>query len=199
MNKKDYEQKVLTPLKAWTYLGEIKSEADAQLLGHVPHIAPKAYMHLVYAPLNDEDLIKLEKQIERKLPEQLKKFYEFANGIDIFSGGISLFGYFPYERKFKSHPHNYPGDIQIPNVQARIKGMHEVDVIIASYKWDSSIAIIEEDGSVVRYDIQNGGQVVQTWPDFDTWITSEIEHYSQFFDENGKMMGDGKDVFAPHN
>ena len=198
MDKKSFDEQLIKPIERWSHLGEQTNKMGNRLVGHVPHIAPKAYLHVIFAPSDSEEFEELEDRLGRPVPEQLNQFLGLANGLSFFTGSINVEGFVPYQRKFGVHPHNYPGNIVVRNSTARIKGLHEATVVMAFYKWDGSYASIEPDGSVVRFDAQGHGGALQTWPDFDSWITSEIAYFSQFFDEEGKMKGDGKEIFAPH-
>ena len=93
MDKGEFEEKIIKPLEAWSHLGEETNEMGTRLIGHVPHIAPKAYLHVVYAPSDSDEFAELDERLERLTPAQLKQFFEFANGIDIFSGWMHVEGF----------------------------------------------------------------------------------------------------------
>lgn len=198
MDKVQFEEKIIKPLEAWEHLGEVTNEMGTRLIGHVPHIAPKAYLHVIYAPTDSEEFAELDERLGRPAPNQLKQFFKFANGLRIFSGWVSVEGFVPYKKKAEKHPYNYPADIMFPNSVARIKGLSDGATIVGSYKIDSSKVLIEEDGHVIRIDAQGDGGLIQEWPDFDTWLFSEIEYLSQFFDKDGKITADPKEIFASH-
>lgn len=196
MDKKSYIKEVLRPLSEHLRLGSKVNEVGTQLIGHVPHVAPKAYFHVIYAPLKDEELKALETNLDRSLPIQFKHFLSFANGLDIYSGYLSVLGFVPHKRKAEVHPHNYPGNILVSNVQGRIRGLKHNSVIVGFYKFDGSYVCVEESGKVFRFDANGDGKTIQEWPSFDTWIIFEIKYLRKCFDEAGKLKGDIEKVFG---
>jgi hypothetical protein len=175
MDKNFFNEKILAPLEAWSCFGEERNEVGTRLIGHAPHIAPKAYVHVVYAPLGEADLQEFSERLGRPVPPQLREFLTFANGLSIFLGDeIRVMGYVPLKRRGSTTVHNYPSNIMIPNVSARLKGLSYGAVIVGWYKADSSYVSIEENGTAVRFDSKGSGELIQEWPDFDTWLSLEI-------------------------
>ena len=196
MDNLTFKSKVVVPLETWSCLGEKTNAMGNRLIGHVPHIAPKAYLHTIFAPTDSEEYNDFEHRLGRPVPSLLKRFLSLANGMGLFVDSIRIMGFVPYQKKFESHPYNYPSNILIPNSTARIKGLLEESVVVGWYKWDGSYASIEPGGQVVRFDARGHGGILQTWSDFDSWIMSEIVYYSQFFDKQGKMIGEGNWRFS---
>ncbi|MBK8186909.1 MAG: SMI1/KNR4 family protein [Cellvibrio sp.] len=145
-----------------------------RLIGHCPHIAPQAYLHVLYAPLSEEELQEFRERIGRPVNHELDNFYRFVNGIMIYSGAIRVLGYVPLKRKSNTQIYNYPSNIIIPNVSARIKGLSDGAIIIGFYQADGSYASIEENGCVVRFDAKGDGSLIQKWPSFENWLSSEV-------------------------
>ena len=175
MNTQFFSEKILAPLAAWSALGEATNEMGTRLIGHAPHIAPKAYVHVMYAPLSDQQLEEFRVQVGRAIPRQLLQFLGFANGLSLFLGNqFRVFGYVPLERRASSSVYHYPSSILMANGVARPTGLYPADVIVGWYEEDSSRVCIQESGLVVRFDAQGSGEALQEWPDFDTWLSSEI-------------------------
>jgi hypothetical protein len=81
-------------LKNYNYLGEQKLENGTLLIGLAPHIAPKAWLHCIHAPLNNEEISELEKKLKVTIPECYKLFLKKeANGIKVFNTTFYLFGF----------------------------------------------------------------------------------------------------------
>ena len=198
MDRSEFENQIIRLLTAWTHLGDMTNKMGTRLIGHVPHVAPKAYLHVIFAPLSEEDNNALSEALGRPLPEQLHRFLSFANGMMIYSGSIRVMG---YEKNYKFHSlavYDFPPSILSRNVHARMKGLSDAAVIVGFYKEDGSYVSIEEDERVVRFDAQGDGGSIQEWRDFDTWLFSEIDYLSGFFDREGKMTADPSRIFAPH-
>jgi hypothetical protein len=158
----------------WSNAGDTRSEMGARLIGHAPHIAPKAYVHVVYGPLGEAELHELTERLGRPVPSQYREFLKHANGLMLFSGAIRVMGYVPLNRRADRSVHNYPSHVVIPNVSARIRGLTHGAVIVGWYKEDGSYVSIEDDGRAIRFDARGHGGMLQEWPDFDTWLISEI-------------------------
>jgi hypothetical protein len=54
---------------------------------------------------------------------------------------------------------------------------------VAWYERDESKACLLEAGDVIRFDARGGGKVLQRWPDFDTWLFSEIAEHDKRYRE----------------
>ncbi|WP_187422472.1 SMI1/KNR4 family protein [Cellvibrio japonicus] len=174
MDKIFFNEKILGPLKGWAHLGETQNDMGTQLIGHAPHIAPRAYVNVVYPPLNNRDFDELTQILGREIPEQFKAFLSFANGLMIFSGSLRVMGYTPIKKKSNADVYDYPSSVTIPNVSARINGTQGTDVVVAWYKSDGSYVLLNEVGKAIRFSAKDGVHVIKEWPDFDTWLSSEI-------------------------
>lgn len=174
MNIDFFSEKILRPLEEWAYLGETKNDMGTRLIGHSPHVAPRAYVNVVYPPLDIKNFDEFSQRLARKIPEQFKNFLFFANGLMVFSGALRVMGYTPIKKKSKADVYDYPSSLTMPNISARINGIQENDIVVAWYKSDSSYVLLNEAGNAVRFSAKDGGRVIQEWADFDTWISSEI-------------------------
>jgi hypothetical protein len=184
MDRELFNEKILNQLQVWSNSGDVTNKMGTRLIGHAPHIAPKAYMHVVYAPLGDIELQEFSERLGRPIPAQFREFLIYANGLLIFSGAIRVMGYVPLKRRADTSIHNYPPNIMIPNVSARIKGMSHSAVVVGFYQADGSYVSIEESGIAVRFDAKGDGEAIQEWPDFDTWLISEISNWNSSLSSN---------------
>ncbi|MEL7164608.1 MAG: SMI1/KNR4 family protein [Pseudomonadota bacterium] len=71
-------------------LGSVEGANGAYLTGHVPHVAPSAYLCTRYAGLDDNGIRDAEKEAERNIPEPYKELLHHMNGARLL--GVSLFG-----------------------------------------------------------------------------------------------------------
>ena len=74
----------------WDKLGYLEADGGAFATGHVPSVAPQAYLCRFYAGLSDAGLNDAEVESERYLPKQYRDFLRSFNGAHIM--GISLNG-----------------------------------------------------------------------------------------------------------
>lgn len=77
--------------KVSVYGSEISANGT-RLIGHAPHVAPLAYYHIIFPPLEPQEIVHLEKQIGQHLPSDLKDFLLISNGLGVFIGELSVFG-----------------------------------------------------------------------------------------------------------
>jgi len=84
--------KFLGILESWSTKGERRLASGAWLICPTPHVAPEAWLHVVFPPLSDNDIRDLEKQCGSVLPTDFREFLLRANGVSIFSSRIKVWG-----------------------------------------------------------------------------------------------------------
>jgi hypothetical protein len=174
MDKETFNKEVLRPLEMSSNAGDATNELGTRLIGHAPHIAPKAYIHVVYAPLSEVYLHELKGRLGRPVPPEYEAFLANANGMSLFVGEMRVLGYVPLERRASVSVYHYPSNLMIPNVSARLVGLSHGAVVVGWYKADGSYAVVEEGGTVTRFDPKGGGSVMRKWSGFDSWLSSEV-------------------------
>ena len=151
LDKESFNRRVLTPLKHASNSGDATNAVGTRLIGHAPHIAPEAYVHVVYSPLGEAHLQELRVRLGRPLPPEYEDFLKNANGLMMFLGQIRVFGYVPLKRQAADRVHNYPSSVIVPNVSARVVGLSHGAVAVGWYKANGSYAAIEDDGTVTQF------------------------------------------------
>src|SRR5258706_14700655 len=63
-----------------------------ELIGRVPHVAPQAWFHTIYGPLSEEGIAEIERILEKPLPTILKRFFTLANGLNVYSDELAIYG-----------------------------------------------------------------------------------------------------------
>lgn len=71
-------------------LGSVEGENGSYRTGHVPHVAPYAYLCTRYAGLDDDGVRDAENDAERYIPEPYKELLRHMNGARLL--GVSLHG-----------------------------------------------------------------------------------------------------------
>ena len=184
MNESGFNKNILAILKEWAYLGETVNEKGTKLIGHNPQLAPKAYINIIYRPISSTDSMEFETQSEKVIPQQYKEFLTIANGLNIFSGAMRVMGYVPVTRDANGGPHEYPPNVMASNQPDSIKGLQNEYFIVGWYKIDGSYVALDGTGKAIRFDAQGDGKCIEEWPDFDTWIFSEVSRLSELFKAN---------------
>ena len=163
------------------------TENGSILLKNVPHIAPKAYLHSLYAPLEAKELHELEATISYPLPEELKQLYKIVNGIDLYCGTLYLYGLRKDNARTVLATIQQPFDISLPNNTSF--GYHiKKAIYIGGYKYDGSVIGYEiESGQIFRQS-KSDKNVLNRWSNLNEFIFSEYERLSTLIDLNGNKQ-----------
>lgn len=166
-----FREEVLPLLEAASNAGDSMNEMGTRLIGHMPSIAPSAYVHVVYAPMASGELRELRGRFGRPIPDQYEDFLTCANGLSLFTGVLRVLGYVPAKRRASTGVYNYPTNVIIPNVTARLGGLAREAVVVGWRQAGNCYFAIEKDETVVRL----GSSPVESWACFKTWLTAEIQ------------------------
>jgi hypothetical protein len=173
-----------TILERASSLGMRQLDDGTRLIGKVTHVAPEAWFHLIFSPLTEKDVKTLEQILRRQLPKCFREFLmDFANGLNIFSGSLSLDGL----RK------NYvrggeqiwqPFALETPNLYERPKdaGLHHF--FIGGYEEDGSLLCLDNE-SVFRCS-RKSVKPLNEWTSLSEMLGNEIKRLSALFDEFGR-------------
>lgn len=158
----------------------------------VPHVAPKAYLHVIFKRPPAELLAQRASQLG--MPAGLREFYAAYNGCNLFSGNLTICGLRPdvYELDRedwfnKALPYNI---LDVNAEHARF--LKRLDSIyIASYEPDeSAVCISRRTGVVTCFEGASFGRVRSEWRAFDTWLGDEIDRLAALYDSAGHLQVD---------
>ena len=170
-------------------LGFIDYGDGAMLIGHVPHVAPAAYLHRIYSPLNNNDITLLENLLQRNLPNQFKSFLLKHNGISFFLDSLYLYGLEKNSDGRLSKPIFHPFSILIPNTIERPKDAEDSFLFIGGYGDDGSkLYIDDKTGKVFHCERYYSKKILKVWPNIEIMLLDETKRISKKFDENGKEV-----------
>ncbi len=185
----DYLDEVMEIVLKAEQLGSRRLSTGVRLIGHVPHVAPEAYFHVLYPPLDDTQILTVEQQIERPLPSELKDFYAHTNGIKLFAYAMTIDGLrHSYVRTGDEAWQPYSMDI--PNVKERPRDADDSFVFIGGYRWDGSTLGMSPDSPVVYRCARYTAEPINEWPSFGDMLVSEARRLSALFDENGRKINE---------
>jgi hypothetical protein len=161
----------------------------ARLYGHVPHVAPEAWLHEVFAPLSDSDIQSLDRAIGLALPADFRTFLRLANGMGLFSGSLAIDG--------KRTSYVRVGDdawqpfcIVAANVEERPRQAKPWQLIVGGYRSDGSLVSIDvRDGSAFRTKARSS-KIVNQWSSFWTMLSSEACRLAALFDTLGHRLSE---------
>lgn len=158
-------------------------ENGAELIGHVPRIAPQAYLHTVFPPLCDDDLEQLEFDVGRAIPAPLRRLYHRTNGLDLFVGQLAVHGLRrTYVRSGAAI--RQPFSVVTPNVIERPRRAQRDWVFFSTFCEDGSAGVIRADETVFRC-LPPRIRAVEMWPSLDTFLINQAQRLVDQFGPTG--------------
>jgi hypothetical protein len=182
-----YFEKIMDVLRQAESLGVKVLPDGTKLVGHVPHIGPSAYLHVIFRALNSGEISLLEKSINNELPPALKAFYSDMNGINLFSTTLSIHG---LRKNYNRAGYSMwqPFGMEEINVSERIIGANKNLVFFASYKIDGSLLYTSTENEKVYKCLSTCVEPIYEWPNFQEAICQEVLRISEEFDKDGKKI-----------
>lgn len=151
----------------------------------------ESYLHEIYPGLREDQICQLEALIGRKLPSDLRTFYEQANGMSLFADSLSIGG---LRQDYSRAPGiRLPVSLEYGNVVEEPVGRAEAgidQVRFGFFSDDATELAIGLDGkrtiyALPRYELQ---PVLFEWPDLESMLLSEIDRMAALFKErNGAV------------
>ena len=153
-------------LKKWEIKGNKIIANGTELLCPVPHIAPQAWFHVIYAGLSKEQIAQFEEKFPIPFPLKYKEFLLESNGINIFSDSLSIWGLRKtFERTGEGALQPY--DLLSLN-EERPKGCPNTWLFFGSYSWDGTRVMFDlaegNDQNKVYRCARRSTQILQEWP-----------------------------------
>jgi hypothetical protein len=175
---------VVAILERATPLGVRSLDNGTKLIGHVPHVAPQAWLHVMFSPLNEEQVCNLEQTLQRNIPPDYREFLlSFGNGLCAFSDNLSLYGLQLISRSGDNMWQPFPLDT--PNFYERPPDASEQAFFIGGYEQDGSLLYLEK-GQVFRCN-RNAATPLNKWPSFKEMLVAEVKRISTLFDDEGRL------------
>lgn len=170
--------------------GYERNPNGAELYGHIPHIAPFAYLHLTYPGLQPFEMDKLVQQIHGEIPPEYSWWLRRSNGLNLFEGALSFYG---LVREFSRTLNNrQPNDLYLEGeLQRRVLkqgaalfffgGANNVDGF--------RFYLDTRTGAVYRCS-RNSAAPLQSWSGIANLIVDEIPRLAAIFDKTGRCTVD---------
>jgi hypothetical protein len=178
---------VLKVILTWEHLGSRRLENGAHLIGHVPHVGTDAYLHVLFAPLDDAQIDGVESNIGRKLPASLRDIFRQTNGLHLFSGALSFDG---HRQSFvrTGDAAWQPFSIITPNVHERPRDAPEDMVFFGFYDHDGSqLGMSTRSAAVLRF-APGTAKPLNEWASFEEMLQIEVKRLAALFDEQGRQI-----------
>jgi hypothetical protein len=178
---------VMGALRSASTFGEATSDNGARMYGHVPHVAPMAWFHILFPPLDPAALTELEAVLGRSVPDTYRDLLARTNGLYLYSGALSLYG---LRRDYSRNPAiREPFDLGDPNVRERPPAARPGWFIFAFYKADGSNAYWDpDDGRVYRGSRDMTHPRLNRWEGLDDFLQAEVRRLAGHFDGSGHRL-----------
>lgn len=185
-------------LMQWQYLGIERFAGGAVKIGHLPQVGPLAYLHTIFAPLEEEELALLQEWLGRPVPAAVADFYRCANGFRAFSGAFGMYGMI----RARTQPRRQradllPFDILVPNGHERPPGLAPDKIVIGSYSFDGSNVYVGANGEIGVCKRERGAVELRRWDSFADWLNTESVRIEKLFDEQGRLLTDNASNASP--
>lgn len=185
MNNQPYLNNCLSIINNYSHLGTKITSNGVKLIGHVPHIAPQAWLHKIYPPITQIEIDILESKIGIKINDTLKGFFLKMNGIKLFGDTLAIYGYIEIISRDIENPKPY--SIINLNTIERLPKIDKDILFIGGYDWDGSLLYTNKSEKVFRCSTDNINPLNE-WDSFWDMLYSEIVRISTLFSLDGKEL-----------
>jgi len=174
-------------LYRWEMQGLKKLSNGTIQICNIPSIAPEAWLHDIYAPLNDEQIKELQKKVELQLPNDYIEFLKYCNGINLFFDSLRV-------RGLRTKMNYRSGELAVQPYaleqnQLYLTTRNTSFLCVGSYDYDgSNIAFNLDEGTNNNkiYRCERWKPIIlNEWPDLWTWLYEEVQRLSNHFDDKG--------------
>ncbi|HCC83782.1 TPA: hypothetical protein DEP96_02950 [Candidatus Uhrbacteria bacterium] len=186
MPSMNIQDTIMPILRKANSLGVELLDDGTQLIGHVPHVAPRARLHVVPPGLKESEVNQLEIEVGKTIPDEYKQLLIQTNGLSIYSDSLSFYGLRADFIRNERAPWLAYSMVD-PNNYERPRDAKDSYVFIGGYSYDgSSLFIDSNSGKVFRCAQFRASEIYNIWPDFWTMLTSEVERLDSLFNAEGK-------------
>lgn len=171
----------------WKSLGCKTYPDGTEWIGHTPHRAPEAYLHQLYAPLDDTRIGQLEIELSHRLPDSFRCFLMLHNGIGLFADYISVYGLrTSWSRTNLVEAAQQPFSILVPNVKRRPLNAPD-DVIFLGALGDRGLIGARPNGGVFHWESDNNILLgcLKSYSSVFTFLLEEANEAAALFGPDG--------------
>lgn len=183
----EYLRKIFSVIDRAKILGVRELSNGGKLVGHVPHVAPEAWLHEVFGPLVEQDVLKLENEMRRPIPSEIRQFLKEINGLMLFSCSLSIYG---FRTSFSRSGDEVwqPFSLVTPNTIERPKDALESFFFFGGYGWDGSRLYIDTATSKVIRAARRTSKPLSEWNSFEEMLVTETIRIALLFDNSGRQL-----------
>lgn len=190
MDSDELYNEIIKVVSQWSAQGERILPNGTRLICPMPQVAPQAWLHVLFAPLTGAEIDRLQKDLHRVLPYDFREFLLRANGLELFSSRISIFG---VRRSWDRHSDEScePFDLVSHNEESdRPSASPSKLIYFSATDGGNTWCFFEMDGDEYRIGKtdRHDFSPIAYWPHFNTWLLDEIKLQEILFDSQGKQI-----------
>jgi hypothetical protein len=177
-------QALLQVVDAAARLGRQEPTPGTVLVGHIPHVAPLAYLHVLYRPLDPDELEDLARSFLQPLPEEYLWLLRQTNGLNLFADSLAIFG---MERSRSRDPSRHqPYDVGRMNEFERLPALDPHILFVGAHGDGMGIYLDSRSGRATSRGPFDDPTVREEWPSLLDLLSDESARLSALFDEHGR-------------
>ncbi len=182
---------LLKPIYRFIPLGEKRTANNSRLIGNPNTDKPFYWLIKIFAPLRYEEILTLTDRII--LPNEYKEFLaNCCNGLDLFFGTLSLFGYRENMNRNYNDVIQQPFNILTVNLKEKPKNSKDEYFFIGSYNWDGSLVYINIRDNNVHLCKSDDATSLYSWESFESFLSSELERICSLRKDDGSEIDSEK-------
>jgi hypothetical protein len=184
-------KEVVQVMSRWSSEGDKQLSSGVRLVCPTPHVAPEAWLHVLYPPAAVGDIQRAEKQLGTLLPDEYKAFLLRANGLEMFSYRLAVWGI----RKNMARTGDeawQPFDLVNHNYESnRPKASPSDFVYFGSVDGGETWCFFESNHGSHRVGktSRESYKPDTYWPNFGTWLRDEVRSIESVFDADSVVIG----------
>jgi len=174
----------------------INATPDVQAEGtrfycHIPHAAPYAYLHTIFAPVSSELLASTSALHD--IPEIWASFLQTQNGANVYFGSLHFYGLVAPGQLFNRENMyaRLPFSLTDANRRSVMRGFPDW-LMIGSYGFNASRLLLHRVNGSLQAINEPGDTILAEWPNLATFFSSEISRLTILFSDSGRLLVDEK-------
>ena len=140
-----------------------------------------AYLHEIYAGLKENEIDDLEASACKKLPEQLREFYRYANGLSIFADSLSIRG---LRRNYtRDTGSRLPVSLEYGNVIEKPEGNARSQLRFGWFSAQDAELVIDLDNPMEICAVPScqNSPVLYRWSSLEALLSTEVDRMSKVY------------------
>lgn len=167
-------------------IGERRITNGTMLLGHVPHVAPEAWLHALYSPIVEAEIGAIERALLLPLPPGYAAFLRLHNGLRIFSGDLWIGGYRTTFSRIGDAVWQ-PFSIVSANQEHAVSSDNDEFVIGGEERTGATIRYSRKDGIFRKYKARST-KPLDSWETLENVLNMEASRLATCYDASGRRV-----------